>query len=166
MWCAISLWKRCHWTAYFASPPDARLSLWQRFSIQDRDQRCWALPPCCFIKSNATEASQKSNVLHSLQKSVFSFLFWTIAVAIHITEIKVTLKKTTQPFHNHVWTHGGKWCKHFLYLFLVHEIQWNSLTNACLIICSLPFHSLLSLCTTAAIGHCIYSKFKVWCVFT
>lgn len=165
MWCAISLWKRCHWTAYFASPPDARLSLWQRFSIQDRDQRCWALLPCCFIKSNTTEGSQKSNVLHSLQKSVISlfFLFWTIAVAVYITEIKATLKKkhTTLP-----QSRVNTW-RQVMQIFSVCLFSpWNSLTNACLIICSLPFHSLLSLCTTVAIGHCIYSKYKVGCVFT
>lgn len=61
MWCAISLWRHCHRTAYFTSPPDAgSLCLWQGFSIQDKEQSCPSTAACLtdsLIRNKTTEAS-------------------------------------------------------------------------------------------------------------
>lgn len=46
MWCAISLWRHCHRTAYFTSPPDAGLSVSGRvFPSKTKNRAAQALLP-------------------------------------------------------------------------------------------------------------------------
>lgn len=80
MWCAISLWRHCHRTAYFTSPPDAGLSrLWQGF-FSSR-QRAELPKPGCLIRSKTTEATEENG---EAMKISWSHRFFIIIIIIYL----------------------------------------------------------------------------------
>lgn len=70
MWCAISLWKHCHRRAYFTSPPDAGLPLWQGFSIQDKEQSCLSRACLAVSLRTAQQGQHKGAMSFTVQWKV------------------------------------------------------------------------------------------------
>lgn len=69
MWCAISLWRHCHSTAYFTSPPDAGLCVSGRvFPFKTKSRAAWVLLLDCLAVSLGTrQRRQHERQMYTVQ---------------------------------------------------------------------------------------------------
>lgn len=80
MWCAIFLWRHCHRTAYFTSPPDAGLSVSGRvFPCKTKNRAARALLPDWLADSLGTRQQREhKGEMYTVQSKVEEWGKWAI----------------------------------------------------------------------------------------